>query len=78
MGQHASIMKDVTPSDMFKAINNLKKSIRELNNKAELSVINRDKIWASLDELKSKSSRLEKLVVLLAVIQTITLFSGVL
>tara|TARA_Y100000004_G_scaffold151225_1_gene173831 strand:+ start:917 stop:1132 length:216 start_codon:yes stop_codon:yes gene_type:complete len=71
-------MKDVTPSDMFKAINNLKKSIRELNNKAELSVINRDKIWASLDELKSKSSRLEKLVVLLAVIQTITLFLGVL
>lgn len=71
-------MKDVTPSDMFKAINNLKKSIRELNNKAELSVINRDKIWASLDELKSKSSRLEKLVVLLAVIQTITLILGVL
>ena len=71
-------MKDVTPSDMFKAINNLKKSIRELNNKAELSVINRDKIWASLDELKSKSSRLEKLVVLLALIQTITLFLGVL
>ena len=71
-------MKDVTPSDMFKAINNLKKSIRELNNKAELSVINRDKIWTSLDELKSKSSRLEKLVVLLAVIQTVTLFLGVL
>ena len=60
-------MKDVTPSDMFKAINNLKKSIRELNNKAELSVINRDKIWATLDEIKSKSSRLEKLVVILAV-----------
>lgn len=71
-------MKDVTPTDMFKAINNLKKSIRELNNKAELSVINRDKIWASLDELKSKSSRLEKLVVLLALIQTITLILGVL
>jgi len=71
-------MKDVTPSDMFKAINNLKKSIRELNNKAELSVINRDKIWTSLDELKSKSSRLEKLVVLLALIQTVTLFLGVL
>tara|TARA_B100000900_G_scaffold291154_1_gene249981 strand:- start:1396 stop:1611 length:216 start_codon:yes stop_codon:yes gene_type:complete len=71
-------MKDVTPAEMFKAINNLKKSIRELNNKAELSVINRDKIWVSLDELKSKSSRLEKLVVVLAVIQTITLFLGVL
>ena len=71
-------MKDVTPAEMFKAINNLKKSIRELNNKAELSAINRDKIWASLDELKSKSSRLEKLVVVLAVIQTITLFLGVL
>lgn len=71
-------MKDVTPAEMFKAINNLKKSIRELNNKAELSVINRDKIWTSLDELKSKSSRLEKLVVLLAVIQTVTLFLGVL
>lgn len=71
-------MKDVTPTDMFKAINNLKKSIRELNNKAELSVINRDKIWTSLDELKSKSSRLEKLVVLLALIQTITLILGVL
>ena len=71
-------MKDVTPAEMFKAINNLKKSIRELNNKAELSAINRDKIWVSLDELKSKSSRLEKLVVVLAVIQTITLFLGVL
>ena len=71
-------MKDVTPAEMFKAINNLKKSIRELNNKAELSVINRNKIWTSLDELKSKSSRLEKLVVLLAVIQTVTLFLGVL
>ena len=63
---------------MFKDKKKKKKSIRELNNKAELSVINRDKIWASLDELKSKSSRLEKLVVLLAVIQTITLFLGVL
>ena len=71
-------MKPLEPSDLFKNLNLIKKEIREVKNKAELAVINRDKIWASLDELKSKSSRLEKLVVLLAVIQTITLFLGVL
>ena len=70
-------MKDVTPAEMFKAINNLKKSIRDLNNKSELSIINREKIWSELDDLKSKSSRLEKLVVLLALIQTISLILGV-
>ena len=70
-------MKDVTPAEMFKAINNLKKSIRDLTNKSELSIINREKIWSELDGLKSKSSRLEKLVVLLALIQTISLILGV-
>jgi len=70
-------VKDVTPAEMFKAINNLKKSIRDLNNKSELSIINREKIWSELDDLKSKSSRLEKLVVLLALIQTISLILGV-
>tara|TARA_B100000927_G_scaffold123504_1_gene99566 strand:- start:2640 stop:2855 length:216 start_codon:yes stop_codon:yes gene_type:complete len=71
-------MKDVSPAEIFKAINNLKKSVRDLHNKSELSSINRDKIWVSLNELNSKSSRLEKLVVVLAVIQTLTLFLGVL
>ena len=70
-------MKDVTPADMFKAINDLKKHIRDLRNKSELSQINRDKIWSEITAIKGKSSRIEKLILLLAVIQTITLILGV-
>jgi len=67
----------VTPSDVFKQYNEIKKQVRDLSNKAELSVINRDKIWKSLDDLHAKSSRIEKLVLLLALIQTIYIFIGV-
>jgi hypothetical protein len=67
----------VTPADLFKQYNEIKKQIRNLNNKAELSVINRDKIWKSIDDLRRKSSRIEKLVLLLAVIQTIYIVIGV-
>jgi|TARA_B100001094_G_C18082771_1_gene746110 hypothetical protein len=67
----------VTPADLFKQYNEIKKQVRNLNNKAELSVINRDKIWKSIDDLRRKSSRIEKLVLLLAVIQTIYIFIGV-
>ncbi len=70
-------MKDVTPTDMFKAINDLKKQIRDNSNRAEMSSISRDKIWSELSHLSEKSSRLEKLVVVLALIQTITLILGV-
>mgnify|MGYP001334136852 FL=1 len=66
-------MKPLEPSDLFKNLNEIKKEIREVKNKAELAVINRDKIWSNIDDLKSKSSRLEKLILLLALIQTITL-----
>lgn len=67
----------VTPADLFKQYNEIKKQVRNLNNKAELSVINRDKIWKSIDDLQHKSSRIEKLVLLLAVIQTIYIVIGV-
>jgi len=67
----------VTPADVFKQYNEIKKQVRQLQNKAELSVINRDKIWESIRDAKSKSSRIEKLVLLLAVIQTIHIIIGV-
>lgn len=67
----------VTPADVFKQYNEIKKQVRDLQNKAELSVINRDKIWKSIKDAKSKSSRIEKLVLLLAVIQTIHIIIGV-
>ena len=67
----------VTPTDIFKQYNEIKKQVRDLSNKAELSVINRDKIWKSLEDLQAKSSRIEKLVLLLALIQTIYIFIGV-
>ena len=70
-------MRDVTPAEMFKALNDLKKNIRELKNKSELSQINRDKIWQEISALNSKSSRLEKLILLLALIETIQLILGV-
>ena len=67
----------VTPTDVFKQYNEIKKQVRELQNKSELSVINRDKIWESIRDIQSKSSRIEKLVLLLALIQTIYIFIGV-
>ena len=67
----------VTPTDVFKQYNEIKKQVRELQNKSELSVINRDKIWESIRDIQSKSSRIEKLVLLLAMIQTIYIFIGV-
>ena len=70
-------MKDVTPADMFKLINELKKQIKDNYNRGEMSAISRDKIWSELRHLNSKSSRLEKLVVVLALIQTVTLILGV-
>jgi hypothetical protein len=76
MGQFAGTVM-VTPADLFKQYNEIKKQVRELQNKAELSVINRDKIWESIRDTKSKSSRMEKLVLLLAVIQTIHIIIGV-
>ena len=76
MGQFAGIVM-VTPADVFKQYNEIKKQVRELQNKAELSVINRDKIWESIRDIQSKSSRIEKLVLLLALIQTIYIFIGV-
>lgn len=76
MGQFAGIVM-VTPADVFKQYNEIKKQVRELQNKAELSVINRDKIWSEITEIKGKSSRIEKLVLLLAVIQTIYIIIGV-
>lgn len=66
-------MKPLEPTDLFKNLNNIKKEIRDVKNKAELAVINREKIWSNIDDLKRKSSRLEKLILLLALIQTITL-----
>ena len=66
-------MKPLEPSDLFKNLNLIKKEIKKVKNKAELAVINRDKIWANINDMKSKSSRLEKLILLLALIQTITL-----
>tara|TARA_B100001287_G_C22502858_1_gene444488 strand:+ start:528 stop:743 length:216 start_codon:yes stop_codon:yes gene_type:complete len=70
-------MQPLEPDKLFKSLNTFKKQIRELKNKSELSVINRDKLWSAVEDLRAKSSRLEKLVVLLALIQTITLFIGV-
>lgn len=70
-------MKPLEPSDLFKNLNNIKKELREVKNKAELAVINRDKIWTQINDLKKKSSRLEKLILLLALIQTVSIIIGV-
>tara|TARA_R100000005_G_C4913673_1_gene150188 strand:- start:128 stop:343 length:216 start_codon:yes stop_codon:yes gene_type:complete len=70
-------MKPLEPSDLFKNLNHIRKELRELKNKAELAVINRDKIWTQINDLKRKSSRLEKLILLLALIQTVSIIIGV-
>ena len=66
-------MQPLEPSDLFKNLNIIKKELREVKNKAELAVVNRDKLWIAINDLNSKSSRLEKLILLLALIQTVIL-----
>lgn len=66
-------MQPLEPSDLFKNLNNIKKELREVKNKADLAIVNRDKLWAAINDLNSKSSRLEKLILLLALIQSIIL-----
>jgi len=66
-------MQPLEPSDLFKNLNNIKKELREVKNKADLAIVNRDKLWIAINDLNSKSSRLEKLILLLALIQTVIL-----
>ena len=66
-------MQPLEPSDLFKNLNNIKKELREVKNKADLAIVNRDKLWAAINDLNSKSSRLEKLILLLALIQSVIL-----
>lgn len=66
-------MQPLEPSDLFKNLNNIKKELREVKNKADLAIVNRDKLWAAVNDLNSKSSRLEKLILLLALIQSVIL-----
>lgn len=63
----------VTPADIYKQYNEIKKKVDELKNRVDLAALNRDSIWHSINDAKEKSSRIEKLVLLLAVIQTITI-----
>jgi len=63
----------VTPADIYKQYNELKKKLDELKNRVDLAALNRDSIWHSIYEAKNKSSRIEKLVLLLAVIQLLTI-----
>lgn len=67
----------VTPADIYKQYNELKKKLDELKNRVDLAALNRDSIWHSINDAKEKSSRIEKLVLLLAVIQTIAIIIGV-
>jgi len=63
----------VTPADIYKQYNEIKKKVDELKNRVDLAALNRDSIWHSIHEAKEKSSRIEKLVLLLAVIQLLTI-----
>jgi hypothetical protein len=63
------------PSDFLKVLNNMRKDIEELTRNTEIRFIKRrEQIKRDLKEVNDKSSRLEKLVLLLAVIQLIELF----
>jgi hypothetical protein len=63
------------PSDLLKVLNNMRKDIEELTRNTEIRFIKRrEQIKRDLKEVTDKSSRLEKLVLLLAVIQLIELF----
>jgi len=63
------------PADLLKVLNNMRKDIEELTRNTEIRFIKRrEQIKRDLKEVNDKSSRLEKLVLLLAVIQLIELF----
>jgi len=63
------------PADLLKALNKMRKDIEELTRNTEIRFIKRrEQIKLDLKEVNDKSSRLEKLVLLLAVIQLIELF----
>ena len=63
-------MKDVTPADIFKKINNLDKDITETKRSFDVRMYNEFKeINKKITEYSSKTSRLEKLILLLALIQ---------
>lgn len=63
------------PSDLLKVLNNMRKDIEQLTRNTEIRFIKRrEQIKRDLKEVTDKSSRLEKLVLLLAVIQLIELF----
>lgn len=63
------------PADLLKILNKMRKDIEELTRNTEIRFIKRrEQIKLDLKEVNDKSSRLEKLVLLLAVIQLIELF----
>ena len=63
------------PADLLKVLNKMRKDIEELTRNTEIRFIKRrEQIKRDLKEVTDKSSRLEKLVLLLAVIQLIELF----
>jgi len=63
------------PADLLKVLNKMRKDIEELTRNTEIRFIKRrEQIKLDLKEVNDKSSRLEKLVLLLAVIQLIELF----
>jgi len=67
-------MKDVTPADIFKKINTLDKDITETKRSFDVRMYNEfQKLNKKIVEYSDKTSRLEKLILLLAVIQTITI-----
>lgn len=63
----------VSGADLFKGINELKKRVRELENRAELAMINRDSLLYKLKEAESRLSRYEKFLLLLSVINFLTI-----
>jgi len=63
----------VTGADLFKGINNLKKKVRELENRAELAMINRDSLLYRIKETEARLSRYEKLILLLTLINFLTI-----
>ena len=63
-------MKDVTPADIFKKINILDKDITETKRSFDVRMYNEFKeVNKKIVEYSAKTSRLEKLILLLALIQ---------
>lgn len=63
-------MKDVTPADIFKKINSLDKDITETKRSFDVRMYNEFKeVNKKIAEYSAKTSRLEKLILLLALIQ---------